>query len=69
MESQFRARRSLWVGQGRQWDQLVSFLSAFPEEKEFLYPPLTYLKPEGKPQTLVVDDAAYTVVTVTPIMS
>jgi hypothetical protein len=47
----------------------ISFLSAFPEEKEFLYPPLTYLKPEGKPQTLVVDDAAYTVVTVTPIMS
>ena len=47
----------------------ISFLSAFPEEREFLYPPLTYLKPQGKPETLTVDDAVYTVVTVTPAMS
>jgi len=47
----------------------ISFLSAFPEEQEFLYPPLTYLNPEGKPQTLTVDDAVYTVITVSPIMS
>lgn len=47
----------------------ISFLSAFPEEREFLYPPLTYLKPQGKPQTLTVDDAVYTVVTVGPSIS
>ena len=26
----------------------VSFLSAFPAEKEILYPPLTFLQPTGK---------------------
>ena len=28
----------------------ISFLSAFPEEKEFLYTPLTYLRPTGRRQ-------------------
>ena len=33
----------------------LSYCSAFPEEKEFLYPPLTYLEPaEGKPDPPVV---------------
>ena len=36
----------------------ITFLSAFPGEKEsFLFPPLTYLEPTGETQTLRVDDA------------
>ena len=31
---------------------LISFLSAFPAEEEFLFPPLTYLQPIGEPQEL-----------------
>ena len=30
----------------------LSYLSAFPEEKELLYPPLTYLKPTGRKQVV-----------------
>ena len=45
--------------------QLV-FLSAFPAEEEFLFPPLTFLKPDGQPQELRVDDATFTVVDVKP---
>ena len=44
----------------------VGFLSAFPSEEEFLFPPLTYLKPVGEPQELRVDDATFTVIDVTP---
>ena len=31
----------------------ISFLSAFPAEEEFLFPPLTYLQPIGEPQELL----------------
>jgi hypothetical protein len=44
----------------------ISFLSAFPAEKEFLFPPLTYLAPTGQTQTLRVDDATFTVIDVQP---
>ena len=44
----------------------VSFLSAFPMEQEFLYPPLTYLHPTGDEQRLRVDDATFTVIDVEP---
>ena len=44
----------------------ISFLSAFPAEKEFLFPPLTYLEPTGDVQKLRVDDATFTVVDVRP---
>ena len=45
----------------------ISFLSAFPCEAEYLFPPLTYLSPvPGGTQTLEVDDAVYTVVDVKP---
>ena len=27
----------------------ITFLSAFPGEKEYLYPPLTFLQPTGRP--------------------
>mmetsp|Transcript_19317 Transcript_19317/g.63117 ORF Transcript_19317/g.63117 Transcript_19317/m.63117 type:complete len:379 (+) Transcript_19317:1624-2760(+) len=43
----------------------ISFLSAFPEEEEYLFPPLTYLEPTpGGVQTLRVDDATFTVIDV-----
>ena len=34
----------------------VQFLSAFPEEEERLYPPLTYLKPTGKTERVIIKD-------------
>ena len=42
----------------------ISFLSAFPADEETLFPPLTYLEPMGKPQSLRVDDATFTVLDV-----
>lgn len=30
----------------------IAFLSAFPEERETLYPPLTYLRPTGRQETV-----------------
>ena len=42
----------------------ISFLSAFPAEKEYLFPPLCYLKPTGDVQKLRVDEARYTVIDV-----
>ena len=44
----------------------LSFLSAFPGEAEVLYPPLTFLKPLGSPQTLLLDAATFDVVDVEP---
>ena len=44
----------------------ISFLSAFPAEKEFLYPPLTYLQPTGDVEKLRVDDANFLVIDVEP---
>ena len=44
----------------------ISFLSAFPKEEEYLFPPLTYLSPTGDTETLHVDDATYQVVDVEP---
>ena len=47
---------------------LISFLSAFPAEEEYLFPQLTYLQPIGEPQELRVDDAHYTVLELEPTM-
>jgi hypothetical protein len=54
----------------------VAFLSAFPGEQEYLYPPLTYLQPVHDPVThepiveeLEVDDAVFSVIDVEPHMS
>ena len=33
----------------------VQWLSAFPSEREILYPPLTYLKPTGRKQIVPVE--------------
>ena len=44
----------------------LRFLSAFPEEVEYLYPPLTFLRPSGRRDTILVGDVEYTVVEVEP---
>ena len=48
----------------------VRWISAFPGEAEILYPPLTYLKPTGRKETIIVkrgDEAlSFTVVEVHP---
>ena len=42
----------------------ISFLSAFPAEREYLYPPLTYLRPTGRLETVTVGQITMTVVEV-----
>ena len=44
----------------------ISFLSAFPAEQEFLFPPLTCLEPTGDVQKVRVDDATFTIIDVRP---
>ena len=46
----------------------ISYLSAFPGEDEYLFPPLTYLSPTGVTEKLEVDDAVFHVVEVKPRM-
>ena len=51
----------------------LRWLSAFPQEAEFLYPPLTYLKPTGRTRDIPVEKKGqvfkFTVVEVIPTMS
>ena len=53
----------------------LSYLSAFPGERELLYPPLTFLQPTGKTMDYVVEAAdgapaaKYTIVEVEPFAS
>ena len=42
----------------------IKYLSLYPKEEEYLYPPLTFLQPER-----VYQEQGYTVVEVTPMMS
>jgi hypothetical protein len=45
----------------------ISFLSVYPEEKEILYPPLTYLGPISREiKTEIIDGREYQVVEVKP---
>ena len=44
----------------------VSFLSAFPNEAEYLFPPLTYLQPTGRTETVAACGMSYQVVDVKP---
>ena len=46
----------------------LTFLSAFPGEREFLYPPLTYLQPVGpaRPQKATLAGANFLVLEVEP---
>lgn len=45
----------------------LTFLSAFPGEREVLYPPLTHLKPTGRKQVMKTDGGfVFTTVEVKP---
>ena len=46
----------------------LSFIAAFPDEDEVLYPPLTYLKPLGPANELKIGDIVFTVVDVEPFI-
>ena len=54
----------------------IGFLSAFPSEHEYLFPPLTYLQPTDRPSELVrvtpkgeSEPLEFRVVEVEPVMS
>lgn len=59
-----KLRTDTFMGRGAS----LRFLSAFPEESETLFPPLTYLKPSSKPVEVVKchDGREVTVVEVVP---
>ena len=44
----------------------LSYLSVVPSEKEYLYPPLTFLKPTGDVTELSYGNIKYTVIDVVP---
>lgn len=45
----------------------VQWLSAFPQEEEILFPPLTYIQPtKAPPEVIEVDGRTITVVEVVP---
>ena len=46
----------------------ISFLSAFPTEKEVLYPPLTFMRATGAKQTVKIGDSNVTIMEVIPSM-
>ena len=44
----------------------LTFLSAFPAERECLFPPLTHMRPVGAPRCVNVGALTYTVLEVKP---
>ena len=44
----------------------LSYLSAFPQEQEYLYPPLTFLKLEGGMVSFVYEKTRYEIIDVSP---
>ena len=60
----FRLRTSNALTRGAD----VSFLSAFPGEKEILFPPLTHLRTLGKAREMEVRGIRFHVVDVEPII-
>ena len=44
----------------------LRFLSAFPDEVEYLYPPLTFLQPTGREDAVTIGDVNYSIVEVVP---
>mmetsp|Transcript_4094 Transcript_4094/g.12256 ORF Transcript_4094/g.12256 Transcript_4094/m.12256 type:complete len:214 (+) Transcript_4094:930-1571(+) len=58
-----RVDNSLVRGASLQW------VSAFPREAEVLFPPLTYVQPTDKRQTLLVGACNFTVIEVVPNLS
>mmetsp|Transcript_10724 Transcript_10724/g.37521 ORF Transcript_10724/g.37521 Transcript_10724/m.37521 type:complete len:575 (-) Transcript_10724:236-1960(-) len=51
-----------------QYGAEVKWLSAFPQEEEVLYPPLTYLQPTGRTQHLILNGSKYKIVEVKPTL-
>jgi hypothetical protein len=47
----------------------LQWISAFPTEEEFLYPPLTYLQPTGKSKEIKVDEYSFMIVEVKPTVN
>ncbi len=47
----------------------LEWLSAFPTEKEILFPPLTYLQPTGRTQVIELNNCRVTVVEVSPTLA
>ena len=47
----------------------LEWISAFPEESEILFPPLTYLQPTGRRQTVEIDGMHFTIVEVQPTIA
>ena len=45
-------------------DADLQWLSAFPNEAEILFPPLTYMQPNGKVQVVEIDGYHFTIVEV-----
>ena len=50
----------------KQFGADVSWLSAFPTEKEIVYPPLTFLQSTGKVETTTINGMAFTTVDIEP---
>ena len=46
----------------------IRWLSAFPGESEYLYPPLTYLKPTGVEETVEAEGVHFTAIEVAASM-
>ena len=44
----------------------LQYLSAFPDEIEFLYPPLTFLAPTGYEETVLLGGVTFTIIEVIP---
>ncbi len=50
----------------KQFGADVSWLSAFPQEEEILYPPLTFLQPTGRVETTTIKGMAFTTIEIEP---
>ena len=59
----FRVRTRSFMQRGAN----LSFLSTFPTEAEYLYPPMTYVRPTGPTHEVAFDEVRFTVVDVEPI--
>ena len=44
----------------------IRYLSVFPHEREYLYPPLVYLQPAAAPETVQLGGRTFSVVQVEP---
>ena len=58
----------LKVGTFMQLGADLGFVSAFPDENEVLYPPLTYLQSVSPPAEVRVGDVTFTIVEVEPFI-